>query len=1403
MNSSKQSCLPRRGLMNRRNAALVTFALSLFLLGAISLSEVSRASSPLADQPPDAATLNNWTNIYPDIIDVSAVSGTEAWAAGNYGELLHYVGGSWTSVEVPAMHGIYPYDINMRTASDGWIAAGYRAFQYDGASWVEHSNGLGNSIAAIYGIAPVGPSDVWAVGWTIDGHGFMHWNGTSWSPFGPVLPANTYLGQIVFSSPTDGWATGQIFIGSNWYGVIYHFDGTSWQQVGNPAGSPVPRGLYASPTMPGEAWFTVAMSPGAGRVYHYLNGSWTFQSTPVNIVPGSIFMLNANEGWATIIQYGTGVLHYNGTSWNLEYPSTFYLRSVSGGVGTVWAVGNGGTVVSKLGAGEWTRDRGSPTFNNLNAVSALSANDAWAVGANNTALHWNGSTWQTVPAVLDSDYQDVQMLASNDVYAVGRNAVAHWDGTSWTRVALPPTTLNGIHMTSPGEGWAVGDDGAIWRGTGGSWAPFSTTITRTLQAVAMDSPTHGWAVGGDLNQQYSSIPALLEYTGGTWVDRSTTLLPAGVGNLEDIVLAPGGNEGWAVGQRLGNNERPVVHLLNGVWSIEPSINLAFFSSAAMLSTDDIWAIGGSTYHRTGGTWTQVSLPSGQSPNGAAFVPGFGGWAVGAYGTILRYDPPAGGPTPSPTTTPTAPQATATCAPGGGPYSIAIVFSDDAAPGKLINYINADPDVAGVGTIDARFSTPTLAQLLPFDLVVVFSNTEYADPVALGNVIADYQDAGGIVVATNANWYGPPYGMEGRWMTGGYTPFNYPAPTQNSTSTLGTYDPSHPLMQGVTELTAFFRNQMTLTAGASQVAAWADGWPLLAYKTTNGHTAVGINAYMGFPEEGWDGDFGTLIVNAARWLKPGAPCGSPTTQPTLTSTPVVPTSTSMPPSLTASATTTPQCPVVTWRTLPNPSTATLRAVEAISPQDIWAAGDEGGIFHYDGNAWVQVESPTTSEIMSISATSASDIWAAASSGVLHWDGVKWSYTLVGEPGKAYYGVVAISPDDVWAVGSGPRSGSFPIARTVHWDGSTWTEIPNPSPSAFTSTLVSVAASSSDDVWAVGSLFAIGSAPLLLHWDGTKWTDYSDVGPGVCGLIDVAVISPTNAWTVGVCTNTGSFVKHYDGNSWTEIDTPDIGALLSIYVSGPSEIWATGEDGILYWNGVTWDISYNAGQVDDIAPLAPDNVWAVGDVLLHYTPAFFTDVPPGHTFYPYVQCLACQNVISGYGDGTFGPNNLVTRGQLAKIVSNAAGLDDVPGPQLFTDVPPSHPFYPYIYRLATHGHMGGYPCGGPGEPCDPENRPYFRPFNSATRGQLSKIVSNTAGYSEDHTDQIFTDVPTTHPFYIWIERLATRAFIGGYPCGGPGEPCDEQNRPYFRPYNNVTRGQTAKIIVGPFFPECLPR
>jgi len=118
------------------------------------------------------------------------------------------------------------------------------------------------------------------------------------------------------------------------------------------------------------------------------------------------------------------------------------------------------------------------------------------------------------------------------------------------------------------------------------------------------------------------------------------------------------------------------------------------------------------------------------------------------------------------------------------------------------------------------------------------------------------------------------------------------------------------------------------------------------------------------------------------------------------------------------------------------------------------------------------------------------------------------------------------------------------------------------------------------------------------------------------------------------------------------------------------------------------------------------------------------------------------------------------------------------------------------------MAGYACGGTGEPCmPPNNRPYFRPNRSATRGQIAKIIAKAADFNDPVTGQTFQDVAPGSTFYSYIERLASRNIIGGYPCGRSGEPCvPPNNRPYFRPNGTVTRGQTSKIGSSAFFPQC---
>ena len=191
--------------------------------------------------------------------------------------------------------------------------------------------------------------------------------------------------------------------------------------------------------------------------------------------------------------------------------------------------------------------------------------------------------------------------------------------------------------------------------------------------------------------------------------------------------------------------------------------------------------------------------------------------------------------------------------------------------------------------------------------------------------------------------------------------------------------------------------------------------------------------------------------------------------------------------------------------------------------------------------------------------------------------------------------------------------------------------------------------------------------------------------------------------------------------------------------------------------------------------------------------FTDVCPGDWFYPYVMDLTDRGAISGYADGTFRPNNDITRGQIMKVVVIANGLTaPLPSSPSFMDVPTTNPFYQWIEIGAANGVAGGYPCGGPNEPCDAGNRPYFRPSAQVVRGQIAKMVSNARGWTPLYPAQpTFGDVPANNAYFGYVERVYANGVISGYPCGAEGEPCPGR---YFRPYNTTTRAQAAKIVDG---------
>jgi hypothetical protein len=149
----------------------------------------------------------------------------------------------------------------------------------------------------------------------------------------------------------------------------------------------------------------------------------------------------------------------------------------------------------------------------------------------------------------------------------------------------------------------------------------------------------------------------------------------------------------------------------------------------------------------------------------------------------------------------------------------------------------------VDQIDSLSSTPSLVTLSAYDAVLVYSGLAFGDNVAVGNVLADYVDGGGrVVVGAFAFWTSnQPLGMGGRLSTGGYLPFTQGGQTAGGSLNLQADLPNSPYLANVASFnggTFSIRNTVGLAVGATQIAHWSNGAPLVAVK----RRVVGLNFY---------------------------------------------------------------------------------------------------------------------------------------------------------------------------------------------------------------------------------------------------------------------------------------------------------------------------------------------------------------------------------------------------------------------------------------------------------------------------------------------------------------------------------------------------------------------------------
>ncbi len=306
---------------------------------------------------------------------------------------------------------------------------------------------------------------------------------------------------------------------------------------------------------------------------------------------------------------------------------------------------------------------------------------------------------------------------------------------------------------------------------------------------------------------------------------------------------------------------------------------------------------------------------------------------------------------------------------------------------------------------------------------------------------------------------------------------------------------------------------------------------------------------------------------------------------------------------------------------------------------WAVGLAGHIYRLRDGIWISEASPVTTTLTEIEGRGPQDVWAAGGSRpspfedppervFLHFDGQRWSIRrqearlgigameIQGDRGMAvgYVGEILELRDGDWrtldlrvpsnrffqvgALALLPEPGAALIGTG---DGRIYRvaqsrlvqEHPPANPR-----IIEIAAE--DIGWAVGR----GRA---MQWDGEQWTPLPEGHPLV-GMRDVDSAGAREAWAVGE----GGRILHFDGDAWTQVQSPTRATLDRVQVLASGSAWAAGSVDeppprravILRYDGRSWETVYEAAssweaEVTDLDATEDGDVWAVsGGHLWHF-------------------------------------------------------------------------------------------------------------------------------------------------------------------------------------------------------------
>jgi hypothetical protein len=205
--------------------------------------------------------------------------------------------------------------------------------------------------------------------------------------------------------------------------------------------------------------------------------------------------------------------------------------------------------------------------------------------------------------------------------------------------------------------------------------------------------------------------------------------------------------------------------------------------------------------------------------------------------------------------------------------------------------------------------------------------------------------------------------------------------------------------------------------------------------------------------------------------------------------------------------------------------------------LWVVGGTeavGRIFHLSAGEWSEVDPGVAVPLLNwVHGTSATDVFVGSNDGtILHFDGIGWTRQAT-PVSVSIWGVFAVAPTNVWAVGGNVSSSDPPFI--LHYDGAAWSRVPLP-------TLIRPRVAAFFKVWASGpdDVYAVGQNGVVVHYDGRGFTElFLGISQDLIGIWGTG---PENVMVVGG--RVTAELAHFDGASWQR---------ASLFLPGLNGVW----------------------------------------------------------------------------------------------------------------------------------------------------------------------------------------------------------------------------------------------------------